>query len=267
MMEFAREVLGPMPNEETFNMSERQRNLRRIFPGAIGALAGTLVHAVVPVDQRAHYRGRGRGECYQNVLAICDFNMIFTYVWAGWEGIAYDARVLKEVALDPTSGFPFPAPEKYYLCDAAYANTRGFLTPYCNTKYWLAGFRRRRAFTKEERFNHVHAQLRNVIERAFDVLKARFPILKQIAPYPFRIQRNIVIACFAIHNFIRRCNMQDQLFMDYDNNPMLINEAQEQIDGGEEEEIDATPWGPQDSEYMTNLCNEITNQLVLNASN
>ncbi|XP_024965784.1 uncharacterized protein LOC112505983 [Cynara cardunculus var. scolymus] len=217
MIEFAREVVGPMPNEETSNMPKRQRNLRRMFLGAIGELDETPIHAGVPVDQQARYRGKGR--------------------------------------------------EKYYLCDAAYANTRRFLTPYRNTRYLLADFRRRLALTKEERFNHAHAQLRNVIERAFGVLKARFPILKQMAPYPFRIQRNIVIACFAIHNFIRRCNMQYQLFMDYDNNPMLINEAQEQIDGGEEEEIDATPWGPQDSEYMTNLRNEIANQLVLNASN
>ena len=135
-MEFAREVVGPMPNEETSNMSERQRNLRRIFSvcfrlynlqnqnvvkrflivytflikGAIGALDGTLIHAVVPVDQQTRYRGRGRGECYQNILAICDFNMVFTYVWAGWEGIAHDARVLREVASNPTSGFPFPTP-------------------------------------------------------------------------------------------------------------------------------------------------------------
>ncbi|KAL4581234.1 hypothetical protein LXL04_017444 [Taraxacum kok-saghyz] len=75
--------------------------------------------------------------------------------------------------------------DKYYLCDAAYANTRGFLSPYRNTRYWLADFRRRRALTKEEKFNHAHAQLRNVIKRAYSVVKARFPILKQMAPYSF----------------------------------------------------------------------------------
>lgn len=61
--------------------------------------------------------------------------------------------------------------------------------------------------------------------------------------------------------------MQDQLFMDYDNNPMFIDEAQEQLEGGEEEEMDTTPWGPQDNEYMANLRNEIANQLLSNASN
>ncbi|KAJ9546523.1 hypothetical protein OSB04_019066 [Centaurea solstitialis] len=240
IMKFAKEVIRPTSFEDTHNTSERQRNLRRIFPGAIGALDGTLIHAIVPVDQQAGYRGRGRGECYQNVLGICDFNMLFTYVWTGTVIEGGD-----EDAFSPTSGFPFPPRDKYYLCDAAYANTRGFMTPYRNTRYWLADFRRQRALTKQEKFNHAHAQLRNVIERAYGVLKARFPILKQMAPYPFRIQRNVAIACFAVHNFIRRCNIHDQLFMDFDNDPMFIAEGQEEIEGGDEDDMDGRPYGTQ----------------------
>ena len=90
-------------------------HLYSFIKGAIGALDGTLVHAVVPIDQQSRYRGRGRGECYQNVLAICNFDMIFTFVWAGWEGIAHDSRVLTEVAFNPNSGFPFPPPGIYYF--------------------------------------------------------------------------------------------------------------------------------------------------------
>ena len=88
--------------------------------------------------------------------------------------------------------------DKYYLCDAPYTNTRGFMTPYRNTRYWLADYRRQRALTKEEIFNHEHAKLRNVIERAYGVLKVRFPILKRMAPFPFSLQRDIVVACFAV---------------------------------------------------------------------
>ena len=100
----------PTNSNATVNSSERHRKLKEIFPGAIGALDGTLVHAVVPADQQTRYRGRGKGECFQNVLGICDFDMMFTFVWAGWEGITHDSRVLKEVACNPTSGFPFPPP-------------------------------------------------------------------------------------------------------------------------------------------------------------
>ena len=109
------------------------------------------------------------------------------------------------------------------------------MTPYRNTRYWLADFRRRRAVTKEEKFNHAHAQIRNVIERTYDVLKARFPVLKHMTSYPFPKQIEVVVACFAIHKFIRRCNIQDQLFMEYDGNAMFT--AEEEHGGGIEEEI------------------------------
>ncbi|KAK1406762.1 hypothetical protein QVD17_38370 [Tagetes erecta] len=264
MMNFAREVIVPTSNNAITNISERHRKLKQIFPGAIGALDGTLIHASIPVDQQTCYRGRGKGECFQNVLGICDFDMIFTFVWAGWEGIAHDSRVLKEVAFNPTSNFPFPQPDKYYLCDAAYTNTRGFMTPYRNTRYWLADFRRQRALTKEERFNHAHAKLRNVIERAYGVLKARFPILKQMAPFPFSIQRDIVIACFAVHNFIRKYNIHDQLFMDFDENNMFS-----EIHGGESENefVQDIEWGSHSIEYMNTLRDEIATQLISNVPN
>ncbi|XP_035833446.1 uncharacterized protein LOC110873414 isoform X2 [Helianthus annuus] len=214
MMNFAREVIVPTSSNVSANNSERHRRLKEIFPGAIGALDGTLIHAIVPVDQQTRYRGRGK--------------------------------------------------DKYYLCDAAYTNTRGFMTPYRGTRYWLADFRRQRALTKEERFNHAHAQLRNVIERAYGVLKARFPILKQMAPFSFPIQRDIVIACFAVHNFIRKCNIYDQLFMDYDENTMFHEMQSGENDGLLVQDIE---WGSQGIDYMTSLRNQIANQLLSNESN
>lgn len=152
--------------------------------------------------------------------------------------------------------------DKYYLCDAAYSNARGFLAPYRNTRYWLADYRRRRALTKEEKFNHAHAQLRNVIERAYGVLKARFPILKQMAPFPFTKQRNVVIACFAIHNFIRKCNIQDQLFMEYNEETVFTNEEEDV--GSGEAEIDGSQWGANSTQYMANLRDQIATGLVSN---
>ncbi|KAF7140857.1 hypothetical protein RHSIM_Rhsim06G0160000 [Rhododendron simsii] len=119
--------------------------------GAVGALDGTLISAVVPHDQQIPYRGRGRGECYQNVLAICDFDMLFTFVWAGWEGVAHDSRVLRETMSDPANNFPILPPGKYFLCDAAYTHTRRFMAPYRNVRYWLADFQNgRRPRNKEE---------------------------------------------------------------------------------------------------------------------
>lgn len=108
MMEFAREIIQPSFDVILY-ISDRQQQLIEIFL-AIGALDGTLVHVIVPTNEQTAYRGRGRGRCYQNVLGICDFNMIFTFVWAGWEVIAHDSRILTEVVFNTSSGFPFPPP-------------------------------------------------------------------------------------------------------------------------------------------------------------
>ncbi|KAL7612654.1 hypothetical protein Lser_V15G08934 [Lactuca serriola] len=260
MMCFAKEIIVPTTPNPTRHKSERHRRLKNIFSGAIGALDGTLVHAVVPVDQQTRYRGRGKGECFQNVIGICDFDMIFTFVWAGWEGITHDSRVLKEIAFNSTSGFPFPPPDKYYLCDAAYINTRGFMAPYRNIRYWLADFRRGRPLTREERFNYAHAKLRNVIEHAYGVLKARFPILKQMVPYPFTVQRDIVIACVAIYNFIRKYNIEDDLFRNFEEDTMVTPDVQ---GGGiDRENIKGIEWGPEAVEYMRVLRDQIANQLL-----
>ncbi|CAI9301527.1 unnamed protein product [Lactuca saligna] len=52
--------------------------------------------------------------------------------WLEMTGVAHDSRILSEAVADPQASFPFPPPDKYYLCDAAYAHTRGFMAPYRN---------------------------------------------------------------------------------------------------------------------------------------
>ncbi|XP_075103346.1 uncharacterized protein LOC142177983 [Nicotiana tabacum] len=117
--------------------------------------------------------------------------MVFTYVYRGWEWVAHDAHVLTEIAFNPDNSFPFPLSNKYYE---------------------IIIVDRRQTINKEENFNHAHAQLENIIERAFGVLKARFPILDKMAPYSVDVQRDVVVACFAVHNFIRKERLNDDLY-------------------------------------------------------
>ncbi|GJX99580.1 putative harbinger transposase-derived nuclease domain-containing protein [Tanacetum coccineum] len=169
MLVFSEEVIRPTTFNPNPNIPGNNRRERRMFKGAVGALDGTLIHASVPSHKQNVYRARGRGDCYQNVLAICDFNMIFTYIVAGWEGTAHDARILNEALDDPLYEFPIPPSDKYYLCDAAYRHTRGFMAPY-----------------------------RNV--------------------------RDYTIACFAIHNFIRKEGLSDDFFAEYDQSDIHVHE-------------------------------------------
>ncbi|PKA52062.1 hypothetical protein AXF42_Ash013999 [Apostasia shenzhenica] len=48
----------------------------------------------------------------------------------------------------------------------------------------------------------MHASLRNVVERTFDILKIRFKILRDMLPYPFDAQVKMVVACCALHNIL-----------------------------------------------------------------
>ncbi|KAJ0507943.1 hypothetical protein HanIR_Chr11g0511821 [Helianthus annuus] len=64
-----------------------------------------------------------------------------------------------------------------------------------------------------------------------------------MAPFSFPIQRDIVIACFAVHNFIRKCNIYDQLFMDYDENTMFHEMQSGENDGLLVQDIE---WGSQE---------------------
>ncbi|KAL0345693.1 UNVERIFIED_CONTAM: hypothetical protein Sradi_4400600 [Sesamum radiatum] len=91
------------------------------FKDCVGAMDGSLVPAWVPRADGIRYRSR-KGGLAQNVLAICDFDMNFTYVYAGWEGSAADARVLDHaVSHDPT--FPFPPIDMAYR---RYLESAGF---------------------------------------------------------------------------------------------------------------------------------------------
>ncbi|XP_052622280.1 uncharacterized protein LOC128127662 [Lactuca sativa] len=262
MMLFAQDVIVPTSFNPNPNIPGHNRRLRRVFKGAVGALDDTLIHVVVPAKKQDLYRSRGKGDCYQNVLAKCDFNIIFTFVVTGWEGVAHDSRILSEAVADPQASFPFPPPDKYYLCDAAYAHTRGFMAPYRNVRYWFGDFRQRRALTNKEKFNHGHAKLRNVIERAFGVLKARFPILKRMAPFPFVTQRNIAMACFALHNYIRKEGLSDEYFARYDEPNVPFRNNNVAID--DDEDGIPTHGTAADGEYMTQLRDEIVDQLMHN---
>lgn len=114
-------------------------------------------------------------------MAVCDFNMCFTFAWAGWEGTAHDTRIFNEALRKPELKFPFPVGDKYYVVDAEYPNTRGYLAPYKGTKirYHIPDFRRghtkaaRAPKGAKDKFNYHHSSLRNIIERTFGVWKAR----------------------------------------------------------------------------------------------
>nr|CAD1840522.1 unnamed protein product [Ananas comosus var. bracteatus] len=114
---------------------------------------------------------------------------------------------------------------KYYLVDFGYANTDRFLAPYRGERYHLSQFdvnaQPRRHRGPRDLYNHRHAQLRNVVEKAFGILKRRLKVLRQATPFPYKVQCHIALACCVIHNFIKRHQGTNRYFnMQMDSLPM-----------------------------------------------
>lgn len=106
---------------------------------------------------------------------------------------------------------------KYYFVDLGYENAPNFMAPYVGVRYHPNKFSDgSQPENAQELFNHRHSSLRNVVERIFEVLKARFPILKLAPPYPFRTQVKLVIAACIIHNHIHKVKRDDWLLTEYE---------------------------------------------------
>ena len=132
------------------------------------------------------------------------------------------------------------------------------MTPYRNVRYWLSDFRSGgKAVGREEIFNLCHARLRNVIERAFGVVKARFPILKKMAPYSFAAQTKIVMTCFSIHNFLRQVSVADRLFSEYDTEEELESDSDNRNQGSTTNNF----FTAADQEFMLQFRDHIANEL------
>ncbi|KAF6137067.1 hypothetical protein GIB67_030831 [Kingdonia uniflora] len=110
MMIFQKEMIVPTKFDQPPGPIMHHKILRKgSFKRVVGVIDGTLISVNIAEDDKTPYRGRGGGECFQNVMAICDFNMMFTYAVAEWEGVAHDARVLSETLVNTTNNFPMPS--------------------------------------------------------------------------------------------------------------------------------------------------------------
>jgi hypothetical protein len=165
--------------------------------------------------------------------------MRFTFAIAGWPSSAHDTRILHHTLANFPS-FPLRPKGKtiismryvtliccfflcslhvfsgkYYLVDSGYPNRIGYLAPFKGSTYHLPEFCLRCGRApqgKYEIFNFLHSSLRNVIERAFGVLKQKWRILKAMPSFSPRTQKHVILACMALHNFIRDSKLRDEEF-------------------------------------------------------
>lgn len=77
------------------------------FKDAIGAIDGSHIPVEVPEDEKVNHTGR-HGYTSQNLLAICDFDLRFTFAVAGWPGSVHDTRILQRSIEKYPVEFPTP---------------------------------------------------------------------------------------------------------------------------------------------------------------
>eukprot|EP00261_Vitis_vinifera_P035291 XP_019076534.1 PREDICTED: uncharacterized protein LOC104879861 [Vitis vinifera] len=96
-----------------------------------------------------------------------------------------------------------------------------------NTKFWpyfkkhslpLKEYSVHQPENAREVFNLRHSSLRNAIERAFGVLKKRFPIIASgMEPhYPVDTPSDIILACCILHNYLMGVDPNERLIADVD---------------------------------------------------
>ena len=71
----------------------------------VKAMDGTYVSVQPPKQATQAYKSR-KATVTTNVLCVCNMDMQFIFVYAGWEGSANDSRVLEESIGDLKHGFP-----------------------------------------------------------------------------------------------------------------------------------------------------------------
>ncbi|KAL4559437.1 hypothetical protein LXL04_031575 [Taraxacum kok-saghyz] len=101
-------------------------------------------------------------------------------------------------------------------------STTGYLTPYSRIRYHQSQFEHVLPTNAQEAFNRVHSSLRSCIERSFGVLKKWWKILRQMSSFNKKTQIDVIMATFALHNYIRRNDSTDTIFFYVGRNPQNI---------------------------------------------
>ena len=97
------------PKDRNFNEVHPKLQQTRYCPhfkDAIGAIDGTHIKVIVPKENEIQHMNR-KGYTSQNVMAICDFDLRFTFVVTGWPGSVHDTRVWTDARVE-YSHYPHP---------------------------------------------------------------------------------------------------------------------------------------------------------------
>lgn len=174
----------------------------------MGAIDGCHVPIEAPLENPNAYFNRKQ---FHSVIlqAVCLHDLTFTDLNVGWPGRVHDAKVLKNSHLWET-GFQKTDNGQFHLVgDGAFPLKEWLLTLYRDNGHLTA---------QQRRFNISLSSKRQVIERAFGMLKGRFRRLKYIHLKSMEEICKTIIAACILHNIciFENDRFEDILYNDVD---------------------------------------------------
>lgn len=153
----------------------------------VGCIDGSHIPIPGPSEHRAAYINH-KGFPSIQMQAVCDDNLRFLDIIAGWPGSVHDSSPLYGLLEDGNLNN-----DHHLLGDSVYALAQ----------YMMVSFQDNGHLTEEQgNYNTQHSSARMVIERAFGLLKSKFRRLHYLDMRLMEKIPLIVMACCVLHNFI-----------------------------------------------------------------
>lgn len=163
------------------------------LPNVIGAIDGTDIEIKAPHEDAQAYNNRKK-RTTMILQAVCDSDRRFTDCFTGYPGSVGDVRVLRNSdlygAILQNYRHFFPN-EEYIIGDKIYPVLTWLIPAIKDTGVMTDA---------QKNFNKVLASTRQVIERAFALLKGRWRRLKYLDMNRIDMLSYVIIACCVLHN-------------------------------------------------------------------
>ena len=195
------------------------------FPNTVGAIDGSHIAMKAPAEDQMSYYNR-KGFTSIVLQAVCTAKLVFTDIYTGWPGKVHDARVLRNSPLY-AQGVRLCGNNHHLIGDSAYPLLEWLMTPYRDNGH----------LTQAERnYNKCHAKARCPIERAFALLKGRFPRLKYVDCNTIQAIVNVIECACYLHNICiyhadEVADMIDDMDQDDDDDDGVVPHNQQERNG------------------------------------
>ena len=227
-------IMWPQSEEQSLKCVASFENLSSL-PNVFGAIDGTHIHIQAPEESTVDFFDRKQRHSI-GVQGVCDGNLKFLNVAAGFPGSVHDGRILRntwvykaacdgDILRSPVFKLTNAVAIRPFLVgDAAYPISDWLIKPYT----YDTSMNQDKSF-----FNLSLSQARVSIDRAFGVLKGRWRLLLGKVCLEPSYVADIVVACCVLHNICQEKNEQLVEIPD----PYVDNSSGSEKSGGSGEEL------------------------------